>query len=198
TSIPFVVNRQRRRPCARAGALALALVALVAVGCGTSGPKVQQATSLTTFVGQVEGAHAYVGVITDGDRVSGFVTDGKIYGKWFATIGLSDDKANLVARDGSQLGDVTISGDRASGNVIVGLHSYPFEATKTAVGGEAGLFSAAKRTANNDSFEAGWISLPDGSELGTYDTFIKGEFETHRGPPLKPIVRIPGFGAIAP
>jgi hypothetical protein len=175
-------------------ALLIVLTGLL-VGCGTTGPKASETASLKTFVGRVQGSSAYIGLITDGDRLSGFVTDGKLNGKWFATADLSDDKAPLVARDGSELGEATISGDRASGDVNVGLHSHPFSATVAT--GKGGLFTAAKRVGEN-SFEAGWVSLPDGSGLGTYDTFINGNFVTHPGVPLKPVVRIPGFGAIAP
>jgi hypothetical protein len=174
--------------------LLLVLAGLLA-GCGTKGPTASDTATLTTFVGRVQESPAYIGLITDGDRLSGFVTDGNLNGKWFATADLSDGKAPLIARDGSKLGEATISGGRASGDVIVGLRSHPFSAT--AATGKGGLFTAAKRT-GEDSFEAGWISLPDGSVLGTYDTFINGNFVTHPGVPLKPVVRIPGFGATAP
>src|SRR4051812_35972512 len=94
-------------------ACGLALL-IVLAGCGTKGPKASETASLKTFVGRVQESPAYIGLITDGDRLSGFVTDGKLNGKWFATADLSDDKAPLVARDGSELGEATISGGSAS------------------------------------------------------------------------------------
>lgn len=180
----------------RRGAIpALIAIALSLVACGQQGEKAPETGVLDTFVGQAEGSSAYVALITDGESLSGFVTNGKLFGKWFATAELDDGQAQLTARDGAELGDVTIDGDSASGEVLVGLGTEPFEAGLAS--GDASLFTAAEKK-GEDSFEAGWIVLPDGSERGTYDTFIGGEFTTHPAPKLRSTVDIPGFGAQAP
>jgi hypothetical protein len=170
-------------------------VALALSGCGNKGEQVPAQAALDTYVGKVQGANYYVAIISDGAQVSGFTTDGKLSGKWFSTADLNDDKADLVARDGSPLGQVSISDGVASGQLNVALGDKPYRAELAT--GDAGLFTtAAKR--GKDSYEAGWIVLPDGSEKGTYDTFVNGDFSTHPAPPLKPTVRIPGWGSAAP
>ena len=174
---------------------AMIAIAVSLAACGQQGDKAPDTAVLETYVGQVEDSPAYIALITDGESLSGFVTDGKQFGKWFATAELEDDQTQLTARDGAELGEVTIDGDSASGEVLVGLGTAPFEASLAS--GDASLFTAAERR-GEDSFEAGWIVLPDGSERGTYDTFIGGKFTTQRAPKLKPTVDIPGFGAQAP
>ena len=168
-------------------------------------------TPLSTYVGEVasvgsesesapqnqesQRGSAYIALISDGDRISGFVTDGNKQAKWFATNELEDGTAELIARDGSLLGEATVSDDAASGEVTVGLATGTFDAEPAT--GNTGLFSAAA-AAEDDSFEAGWIVLGPGEELGTYDTFIDGEFRTQPAPKLAPTVQIPGFGSQAP
>jgi hypothetical protein len=179
----------------RAGIPVVAALVLALGACGQQSEKVPDRATLDTFVGQVNDSPAYIALITDGERVAGFVSDGKRYGKWFATADLDDDEAELIARDGAELGEVSINGDSASGDVIVGLRSHSFEAQRAT--DKAGLFTAAEKK-RQDSFEAGWVVLADGSERGTYDTYIDGEFKTHPAPTLKPTVDIPSFGAQAP
>lgn len=171
--------------------LAIALGA----GCGEQTERAPEQGTLETFVGRVAGGAAYIAVITDGERLSGFVTDGKQSAKWFATIGLDDGEAPLIARDGYELGKATISGDSAEGEISLGITKESFQIRRAT--GDAGLFSAAERRGEN-SFEAGWIVLPDGSESGTYDTTIDGKFTTHPAPELRPTVTIKGFGSQAP
>jgi hypothetical protein len=178
--------------------LAMVVVAVgLYSGCGgTKGPGAAPSQSpLDTYVGKVNGSNAYIAVITNGDRMSGFFTDGKSQAKWFATAKLEDGKAKLVARDGSPLGDVRISDQSASGEVTVGISTHTFDAKPAT--GEAGLFTAEEKRGRN-SFEAGWIVLAPGSVLGTYDTYINGQFLTHPAPQLKSVVRIPMFGLQAP
>ena len=184
-------------PAIRSAAAVAALgLMLVMAACGQEGEQAPERQALETYVGEVEGSRALVAVITDGDRMSGFVTDGKRYAKWFATAEIDDDgKATLVARDGFQLGEVTISDETASGEVTVGLGEEAFEAELAT--GDAGLFTAAEAK-GQDSFEAGWVVLPDGRTLGTYDTNIDEKFTTRPAPELKPTVDIRGFGAQAP
>ena len=212
----------RRGPAMSRSATITVILAIVGTvlwaGCGgDEGPGEAPAgadTPLSTYVGEVtlaasesepaqpapkgpEGqpGSAYIAVITDGDRISGFVTDGEKQAKWFATNELEDEKSELIARDGSSLGEVTVTEDAASGEVAVGLGTGSFEAEPAI--GNTGLFSAAEAD-GDDSFEAGWIVLGPGEELGSYDTFIEGEFKTQPAPRLAPTVKIPGFGAQAP
>jgi hypothetical protein len=176
--------------------LAVAAVGLYS-GCGgVKGPgDVASLTPLDTYVGEVDGSSTRIALITDGDRIAGFMTDGSDQAKWFATDHLDDGKAQLVARDGSPLGEVNVSDHSATGEVVAGLSRDSFDAVLAS--GKAGLFTAAEKT-GQDSFEAGWITLPDGSALGTYDTYIDGQFQTHPAPKLEPAVKIPGFGAQVP
>lgn len=166
-------------------------------GCGgVKGPGgVPSLTPLDTYVAEVDASGTDIALIADGDRIAGFMTNGSDQAKWFATDHLEDGKAQLVARDGTPLGEVNVSDQSATGEVTVGLSRESFDAPLA--GGNAGLFTAAEKT-GADSFEAGWIVLPDGSALGTYDTYINGQFQTHPGPKLKPTVKIPGFGAQVP
>jgi hypothetical protein len=172
-----------------------ALTTITATACGQRTERAPGMEALQTYVGKVEDSPGYIGVITDGERLSGFVTDGVRFAKWFATVELDDDEASLVARDGFELGEVSVSDEGASGEVLVGLTRHPFEAVEAT--GEAGLFTAADRHGAN-SFEAGWVVLPDGSELGSYDTYVDEVFTTHPAPRLRPAVKIPGFGSQAP
>jgi hypothetical protein len=179
------------------GMLTVVVIGLCS-GCGNggTGPGAAPAQALlNTYVGRVDGSPALIAVITDGDRIAGFFTDGKSDAKWFATAKLDNDEAKLVARDGTPLGQVKVSEQSATGQVTVGLGSHNFDATHAS--GEAGLFTAAEKT-GKDSFEAGWVVLPDGSTLGTYDTFINGVFQTHPAPKLRPTVKIPQFGPQVP
>lgn len=175
--------------------VATVLAAALGSACGQRAERAPSKETLDTFVGEVRGSPAYIALITDGERLSGFLTDGKQYGRWFATADLDDDQASLVARDGSELGKVSISGDSASGEVIVGLASDRFDARRTS--GKARLFTTAEQR-GEDSIEAGWIVLADGSERGTYETSISDESKTQPAPPLRPTVSIPGFGAQVP
>jgi hypothetical protein len=184
-------------PRARRAAIALlaALATLPVAACGQRTERAPARESLQIFVGTVEDSSSYISVISDGQRLSGFVTDGVKNAKWFATADIDDGEAPLVDRDGNELGKANISGEEASGEVLAGLSRHDFEATEAT--GEAGLFTAAEQNGQN-SFEAGWVVLPDGSERGTYDTYIDGQFTTHRAPRLKPTVKIPVFGSQAP
>jgi serine/threonine-protein kinase len=170
--------------------------ALVVGACGQDGEEAPANASLETFVGKA-GDGANVAVITDGERLSGFVTDGTSYGKWFATNAVAEDGAtDLVARDGFELGSVEINGDQAVGEVQVALgQAEPFSAERVERSG--GLFTAAEKD-GEDSFEAGWVVLADGTELGTIDTLIDGKFVTRPAPKLEPTIDVPRFGAAAP
>jgi hypothetical protein len=206
------VSRLAGKGIGRRAAGALAIVAVgVYAGCGgEKGPGATPSNApLTTYVGKLgepvgesedpqgrkQRGPVYIALITDGDRIAGFLTDGRSQANWFATDELEDGKAELVARDGSPLGEAEVTDESATGEVTVGLAERGFDAKLAA--GKAGLFTAAEKT-GEDSFEAGWIVLRPGAVLGTYDTFIKERFETHPGPPLKPTVRIPRFGAQSP
>jgi hypothetical protein len=176
--------------------LVAALATLSLTACGQKTERAPATEPLQTFVGKVDGSSSYIGLITDGKRLSGFVTDGGENAKWFATAELDGDgKAPLVQRDGYALGEATVSDETASGEVLVGLASHSFDASLAT--GESGLFTAAERNGES-SYEAGWVLLPDGSERGTYDTYVNQKFTTHPAPRLKPTVKIPGFGASAP
>ncbi len=195
-----VESRQRQL---RGAIIVLAVAALsLAASCGDGGDgdKVDPGP-LKTYVAPIEGTDAQLALITDGNRVAGYVADGKSVSTWFATDELDDGKATLATRDGFELGEVEISDDSASGEISLAhqLLSFdeniPFEADLAE--GKAGLYVAAEKE-GADSFEAGWVVLPDGSEVGNVDTFIDGEFKTEEAPKLKAAVNIPPFGPQSP
>ena len=178
--------------------LATALALLVIGALAACGQESEQPTGkplLDTYVGAVDGAPVDIAFITDGARVAGFYTDGKEQAKWFATEDLDDGKATLWDRDGFEIGEVEIADDVAEGELVLETATRPFQARLST--GNAGLLTAAEQR-GNDSFEAGWITLPDGSSRGTYDTYVAGVFSTHPAPRLKPTVAIPGFGSAVP
>jgi hypothetical protein len=144
---------------------------------------------------------ACIAFITNGQKIAGFVSDGNHASSWFATSDLESGKLTIFSRQGFQLGEATISGDSVSGEIALlsagqvlqeGLHFEGRRAT-----GTAGLYVAAAKN-GPDSFEAGWVVLPDGSECGTVDTFLHGTFDTNPAPKLKATVSIPPFGTQLP
>jgi hypothetical protein len=182
---------QRRRPFAAAVAIATLVVTIVA-GCGGGDESPKAPQPLDAYAGKAEGSDAYIGLITDGDRLAGYITDGKAISIWLAVAEIDDDEATLASREGQVLGKASISGDSASGEFQVGPKSFTFDAPKAT--GEAGLYQAAGRKQNDDSFQAGWVVLADGSQRGGLDTFINGTVTNHPAPTLAATVNIPGFG----
>jgi hypothetical protein len=187
------------RPRAAPGAAAFALVALalgVASGCGgdddgSAGPP----KPVDAYVGKVQGAAAFVGLISDGDRVSGLVTDGNELAVWLAASDLDDGSAALASREGNDVGQVEFDGGQAAGEVKLGAETFQFQAQLAS--GKAGFFVAAGKQ-GEDSFQAGWVLLSDGSAHGTLDTFVDGAVTTREAPAIMPTIDVKGIGSAQP
>ena len=177
--------------------LTCVLAVTLAAGCGGDKGSSQTVPELLDpYVGKVNGIDAYIAVVTDHDRASGLVTDANHLATWLAASDLSDDGgAKLVSRDGAEVGEVKIEGKSATGEVKLGTQTFSFDATLAS--GKAGFFEAAARK-GDDSFQAGWVVLPDGSEHGSLDTFVQGTVTTQPAPRLEPTITVPGIGSAPP
>lgn len=189
-----------RRPggtVGRVSALLLATVAALAVtGCGgEKGGYLDSVEPLDAWVGKVDGTRAYIAIISDGEEAAGFVTDGKAISTWFAVSRLEDGRMTIAGRDGVHIGEAEIDGDEATGEIRLGSDVAEFEADRAE--GEAGLYAAAEAR-GPDTFQAGWIVLPDGSVRAALDKNIDGRFSSRPAPKLTATVQIPGFGPQVP
>ena len=176
--------------------LAAAIVLLA--GCA-EGKNIPDPERLHTFVGKISGTRSYISVITAGNRLAGYISDGGHNSVWLATAQLEDGHAVLAVRGGAELGEVTLSGDSATGQVTYGpeLHGS-FEARKAT--GRSGLFTTSDRR-GADIVEVGWILLENGSQRGSMYSDIDGEVEIKPAPWLRledPTVQIPHFGSQPP
>ena len=162
----------RRR---RSWAVALA-AAVVLAGCGDDADNASQPAQAKpmaelkgAFVGKVDGTEAYVALVTDGNRVLGYVCDSKKLSRWIAVATIRDGTAVLNSRTGDELGEAMISAGRVSGTVTIDGEPHAFRAQQAA--GEAGLYRAARVDREDGKLregeiEAGWIVLPDGTQRG--------------------------------
>ncbi|MGH2922985.1 MAG: hypothetical protein ACRDKH_03010 [Solirubrobacterales bacterium] len=129
-------------------------------------PHGDAAAAASQFVGRVEGTDAYIGLVSDGERLSGYVCDGADVSVWLEAP-LAGSAAELVGRDGEALGRVELAGARASGEVELGGEAHSFEAKRASLGGGAGLYrEASAGFPARGSRESGWIVLADGSVRG--------------------------------
>ena len=127
-----------------------------------------------TLVGAVEGGDVYVALISDGERVVGYLCDDGKIAAWLAPAEIDNGRAQLVSRDGKDMGDVEIGADGASGSVEVAGQSLGFAVIPAS--GDAGVFRATAGTAGEPgSIEAGWITLADGSTKGATKTLTEGD-----------------------
>jgi hypothetical protein len=143
----------------------LLLPALALVGCGGDGGQGAGGPE-TTFVGAAKGTNAYIALVSDGERVAGYVSDGKKLSIWLEDKAISDGRVNLVSQQGDLLGEVTLSDSVASGNILLGGASRGIDAVPAS--DDAGLYRAAKgKPDEKGSVEVGWVVLNDGSQRGT-------------------------------
>ena len=164
-------------PPRRAFVVALA-TALVALGCGDDGSEEASTAdapvpSDVTYVGAVQKTDAYIALVSDGERVAGYVCDGKGTSAWLEPAPLGG-AVELRSRRGEALGEAAITGNGASGTVELVGETYRFEALPAS--GEAGLYRAEKGEPGELGYvEAGWIVLADGSVRGAKNGFIDQE-----------------------
>lgn len=159
------------------------------------------ATSAGTYVGEVEGSDAYIALVTDGENVSGYLSDGTPKGVdvyyWIGASAVSDGSATLVARFGEPIvGEAEFADDEVSGQVVLhDLGGKRVAFTAELASGEAGLYSAAARRAPGEHAlaEAGWILAADGSQRGAVG------FTIPNAPPrLRPVPLIDATTDIVP
>ena len=144
------------------------LVAAVIAGCGGDdggGGGEAAATDLAvgSFVGLVDDTDAYIAVVSDGEKLAGYVCDGKTVSVWFKGE-ISDDAATLRARTEQELGEVQFLGDTADGEIAIDGQRRSFSA-EIAVG-DAGLYRAFNEDTQAGTVEVGWVVLNEGSQRG--------------------------------
>lgn len=154
----------------------MALLAVAVAGCG-GGNENKGAAQNGTYVGKVKGTNAYVALVSDIKTIAGgYVCDGKKVSTWFGKASVTDSKTKLASRQGAALGEATLSGDHASGQVSIAGQRHAFSARLAS--GKAGLYRKANADPGEPGFnkpgfrETGWIVLPNGSLRG--DTNLIG------------------------
>ena len=144
----------------RSIAVLVSLAALVA--CGDQAP--DAAVRPGTFVGQLRESDAYIALVSDGEQLGGFASDGKRISLWLKG-DVDEGQSRLVSRRGQTVGQVRFSGDEADGHVVIGGRRHAFGARVAT--GQAGLYRTVKGEPGESGYEeTGWIVLPDGSERG--------------------------------
>jgi hypothetical protein len=172
-------------------------VAVAAMGCGDE-EGAPNPPVLDTYLGTVAGSDAYVALITDGEEVAGYVSNGGGLSTWLATSRLDNGRAPLASREGLLLGEASVSRDRATGQIRLGPESLRFDA-KRAIG-DAGLYFAAQQE-GEDVAEIGWILMPDGSQRGSVFSIVDGEQSVAPAPRLRlrdPSVTVGQFSQMVP
>lgn len=159
---------------------AIVAVAFIGTGCGDdeadSEPQASAPAQAAagTYVGMVERSDAYLALISDGERVAGYLCDGKELSAWLSPIALEEGAAELRSRVGERLGEVSFSGEGAAGEVE--LAGEPHQFALEPASGEAGLYRAVVGDPGEPgSVEAGWIVLADGWLRGAKKSFIAEE-----------------------
>jgi hypothetical protein len=188
----------RRTAVVIAGSIAACALALCGAGCGRGygddGAAGAQGARPAggTFVGKVRGTDAYIALVSDGERVVGYISDGgreKGGGSisiWLGRSKLYAGRAELTVRkDGSQAGEARLSRG-VTGDVLVNGAPHRFSAQRAE--GRAGLYRGTRgRSGASGALEAGAIVLEDGSFRGFVSTIAGsravqplGEFDPRR------------------
>jgi hypothetical protein len=154
-------NQMRLRRLGLAALVVLAM-ALMTAACGGDEEKG------ATLVGRVEGSDAYIALVSDGERVGGYLCDGQGVSHWLAPTAVEYGRAELRSRQGEVLGTATVTDDRASGQVRLGGRTFAFGAVLAT--GSAGLYRAEAP----GRALAGWVVLDDASQRGSV-RFIDSE-----------------------
>jgi hypothetical protein len=163
----------------------MAVFALLA-GCGggddedttstpaTPAPGGKQSATPGVYVGEVTGTNNLIGLVTDGQRLSGaYLCLPNATSQWIRPAPLQNGQAALVARRGVVLGSAKFAGDTATGTVNAGGEK-DFSANLAT--GDAGLYRKTSGTTNQPGFsETGWVVLPDGNTCGSTNTITSGD-----------------------
>ena len=188
---------------------AVLALALVVAGCGDDDDTGAADTTDSTeaapeavggsFVGAVEGTHAYIAVVTDpdGDAVA-YVCDGDEGAA--ATVAaflegtVTDGQLDLApAQDVEVTG--TVDGDQAEGTVTIAGEEHAFTAAAAEV--PAGLYRAAE-SVDGDEVTAGWVIAADGTQRGALRRAGQLQPVGYIDPGTNLAVPVPGIGTLTP
>jgi hypothetical protein len=114
-----------------------------------------------TYVGYVDGGGASVAVIVTGDEAIAYVCDGAAVEAWLEG-GAEDGRLDLSGANGSLTGSYDAEG--ATGETSAGDRTWTF--TIAEVAAPEGLYRFADTIAGGADVVAGWIVLPDGTQIG--------------------------------
>lgn len=116
-------------------------------------------TDKAVYTGHTNAPRIAVAVAVEGDKAAGYLCDGKIEA-WLEG-SRSGDTVTLRSKNGAYRLTGTVAGGRVEGTVsLPGGRSTEFDAA--VAGPPAGLYERRAGTADR----AGWIVLPDGSQVG--------------------------------
>lgn len=114
-----------------------------------------------TYVGYVDGGGASVAVIITGDEAIAYVCDGASVEAWLEGSAV-DGRLDLSGANGSLTGSYDDQG--ATGETSAGDRVWTF--TIAEVAAPEGLYRFADTIAGGADVVAGWIVLPDGTQIG--------------------------------
>lgn len=114
-----------------------------------------------TYVGYVDGGGASVAVIVTGDEAIAYVCDGASVEAWLNGTA-ADGHLDLSGENGSLTG--TYDAQTVTGETTVADISWTF--TIAEVAAPEGLYRFADTIAGGADVVAGWIILPDGTQVG--------------------------------
>lgn len=118
-----------------------------------------QPTGQAVYTGHTSGPRMAVAVAVQGDKAAGYLCDGRT--EAWVRGSRSGDTVTLESANGAYRVTATVAGDEADGTVqLANGRSYRFDAA--VAGPPAGLYE--RRGGASD--RAGWIVLPDGSQVG--------------------------------
>ena len=149
------------------------LALVVAAGGGLSVRRAHAQSTGGVFVGKVDGTNAFVGLVTDGEQVLGYVCDGTNFKERFdgtmaeagdgqlTLVGEDGDLVTIVA-DGNTLPDLLASGGNLGGALItIDGTSSTFSAEPAT--GPGGVYLAGLALDDGTTMEGGSVALDDGT-----------------------------------
>ena len=119
-----------------------------------------------SFVGDTEGSESFVAIVTDGEKVMGYVCDGETTAEWFS---------GSAGRDSIELtsaGSLGLVAERGTGDGLDGVvtdgdgSEFIFSATRVDLDGLDGGLCRGERIIEGVTYTGGWIILPDGRQRG--------------------------------
>ncbi|WP_223256400.1 hypothetical protein [Micromonospora endophytica] len=163
---------------------------------GTSPPTEQDPSSAGTevnsveqnWIGQLENG-ATIAITVKNGKAEAYVCDGREMEVWLSGT-VRDGKIELTGKDAKL--DGIIRGDSASGEMVVGVRRWKFEAqpeekvveeanVKVGEATTAAIYRASDE-ARKAGIDGGWIFLPDGNQIG----IVTWNGEPIPAPPLDP------------